>query len=92
MSIASLVMGLVIGAIEALVLRRAATGAGVWAMMSAVAYAAGAIVLALGSSLVLLQPELGAVTMLFATLVVRILMQGTIGLVMIPALGSLQPR
>lgn len=92
MSVASLVMGLVVGTIEALVLRRVATGAGVWAILSSVAFAAGAIVLALASSLVLLQPGLGAATLLFATLAIRILMQATVGLVMIPGLRSLQPR
>jgi hypothetical protein len=91
-SIASLVIGLIIGTIEALVLRRVATGGGVWAMLSSVAFAAGAIVFALGSSLVLLQPGLGEATMLLASLVLRILMQGTVGLVMIPGLRSLQPR
>jgi hypothetical protein len=92
MTVAAGVVGLVFGTFEALVLRTAATGAGVWAMMSGIACAAGAVVLALGSSLVLLQPGLGEAAMLVAALVIRMLMQGTIGLTMVPALRSLQPR
>jgi hypothetical protein len=92
MAVAASVIGLVFGTLEALVLRTVATGAGVWAMMSAVAHAAGAVVLALGSLPVLLQPGLGEATMLVAALVVRVLMQGTVGAVMLPALKSLSPR
>jgi hypothetical protein len=92
MAIAAGVVGLIFGTLEALVLRTAGTGAGIWAMMSGVAYAAGAAVLALASSPVMLQPGLGEAAMLLAALVIRMLMQGTVGLVMVPALRSLQPR
>jgi hypothetical protein len=92
MSVVGLVFGTVIGTAEALLMRKTAASTGWWVAISAVAHGVGVPVMLLGASIGLLQGNLGAFGLLFSGIVTQVLMQATIGAVMLTALISLRPR
>lgn len=92
MSLVGMVAGFVIGAAEALVLRKVATGTGLWVAISTAAHGAGVPVMFLAVSIGMLQPGLGATAVLLVGLAARMIMQATVGAIMLAGLASLQPR
>jgi hypothetical protein len=86
------VIGLAIGAIEALVLRPVADGAGCWMVWSAIAWAAGmALVLGVGAT-VLVLPGLSATAQLLLGVATKIVVGTVVGALTLPALQQLKPR
>lgn len=93
MSVVGLVFGAVIGTAEALLMRKAAAGGtGWWVAISALAHGVGVPVMLLGASIALLQPNLGSVGLLLSGVFTQVLMQVTIGAIMLTALIGLRPR
>lgn len=90
--ISGTVVGVAIGAIEALVIRRAADGAAYWAVWMAVAFSASmAVVLAIGTAM-LMVPDLSATTIMAIGVVAKLLVGLLMGALTLPALLHITPR
>lgn len=92
MSVVGLVFGAALGTAEALLVRKAASGTGWWVAISALAHGIGVPVMLLGASISLLQPSPGGFGLLLSGISAQVLMQATIGAVMLAALIGLRPR
>ena len=92
-AVMALIMGLVIGGIEALVLRRVAAGTGFWALMVGAAWSAGLVLLMVFFVAVdALMPGASAVTLAVLGAVAKLALGALTGLVTLPALKNLRPR
>ena len=89
---AGLIMGTIVGTIEALVIRRASEGAAFWAVMTACAWSAGAVLAFVLGSLVLMKPDLSDTTIALAGAAAKLAMGAMAGLITLPALKQLKPR
>jgi hypothetical protein len=91
-SFASLIVGLIFGAIEAMVIRRAADGAIAWALITAVGWSAGTVTLiAVGGAVMLYPGHSPAATAVLAGMA-KIAGGAVVALATLPALKQLRPR
>ena len=92
-AVMALIMGLVIGCIEALVLRRVSEGAGYWALMVGAAWSAGLVLLMVFFAIAhALMPGASAATLTVLGAVAKLALGALTGLVTLPALKKLKPR
>jgi hypothetical protein len=91
-SIASLIVGLLFGALEAMVIRRAADGAIVWALMTGLGWSVGTVTLIAVGGAVLIYPGLSPVAMAVLAAVAKIAGGAVVALATLPALKQLRPR
>jgi hypothetical protein len=91
-SIAGAMMGLVVGTLEALVLRRAAQGAAYWVIWSAVAWSAGIALIFLAGGVMLTVGGLSPVTLVVLGAATKLLAGAVFGVLTLPALKHMQPR
>lgn len=91
-ALAGLIMGMIVGTIEAFVIRRAAEAAAFWAMMTACAWSAGAALAFLLGSIAMIKPDLSATTIAIVGVTAKLLMGAMAGLITLPALEQLKPR
>jgi hypothetical protein len=87
-----LLMGLVVGTIEALVLRRAADGAICWALLTAVAWSAGITVVFVAGRVMLMAPGLSMNAMMALGALTKLVVAIVVAAITLPALRQLQPR
>jgi hypothetical protein len=89
---AGLIMGTIVGTIEALVIRRVSEAAAFWAMMTACAWSAAAVLAFVLGSLAMMQPGLSDTVIAIVGAVAKLAMGAMAGLITLPALKQLKPR
>lgn len=90
--IAGLIMGLIFGTVEALVVRRAADGAMVWALMTGAAWGVGTMLMMGVGGLMMLYPGLSPALVAVVGGATKIAGGAVVALVTLPALKGLRPR
>ena len=89
---AGVAYGIVIGVVEAFVLRRAAQGLFAWILISGLAWAGGLLVMMTGAMLLLSRPDLSPFEMGAIGVLTSLLKAFVVGLLMLPALRVLTPK
>lgn len=90
-TIAGALFGLLVGSLEAIVIRRAAEGTGVWILASMIAWSA-ALTALVSSSLLLVQVDPASPSMLVAGFAMKIVSALIVALLTLPALLAITPR
>lgn len=84
--------GLLVGSLEALVIRRAAEGAGVWIVMSMVAWSAALSLLVVSSLLLVKIDPMSSMLMMAAGFAMKLVSALVIAVLTLPALLAITPR